>query len=166
MRGLNLVLLAGVFFWYSLFLMQGTGDITLFLKSISVLQDEGVIQGYKRFVASHPGMVGSAIVRNLQSKSYNNIVTRTHSELDLTNQDAVQAFFEKERPEQVYLAAAKVGGVYTANTFPAEFIYQNLMMQNNVIHQAFLAGVRNFFFSDPAVFILSSLRSLWRRILY
>ena len=82
----------------------------------------------KIYVAGHRGMVGSAIVRNLQAKGFTNIVTRTHSELDLTNQAAVQAFFEAEQPDQVYLAAAKVGGIYANNTFPAEFIYQNLMI--------------------------------------
>jgi GDP-L-fucose synthase len=100
----------------------------------------------KIYIAGHRGMVGSAIVRNLQAKGFTNIVTRTHSELDLTNQAAVQAFFEAEQPDQVYLAAAKVGGIYANNTFPAEFIYQNLMMQNNVIHQAFLNGVKKLLF--------------------
>jgi len=100
----------------------------------------------KIYVAGHRGMVGSAIVRNLQSKGYSNIITRTHAELDLTNQAAVHAFFEKEKPEQAYLAAAKVGGIYANNTFPAEFIYQNLMVQNNVIHQAFLSGVKRLLF--------------------
>jgi GDP-L-fucose synthase len=100
----------------------------------------------KIYVAGHRGMVGSAIVRNLRSKGFSNIVTRTHAELDLTNQAAVQAFFEKEKPDQVYLAAAKVGGIYANNTFPAEFIYQNLMMQNNVIHQAFSNGVKKLLF--------------------
>jgi GDP-L-fucose synthase len=100
----------------------------------------------KIYVAGHRGMVGSAIVRNLESKGFTNIVTRTHAELDLTNQAAVQAFFETEKPEQVYLAAAKVGGIYANNTFPAEFIYQNLMMQNNVIHQAFTSGVKKLLF--------------------
>jgi GDP-L-fucose synthase len=100
----------------------------------------------KIFVAGHRGMVGSAIVRNLESKGLTNIVTRTHAELDLTSQAAVQAFFETEKPEQVYLAAAKVGGIYANNTFPAEFIYQNLMMQNNVIHQAFVHGVKKLLF--------------------
>ena len=100
----------------------------------------------KIYVAGHRGMVGSAIVRNLQAKGFNNIVTRTHAELDLTNQAAVQAFFETEKPAQVYLAAAKVGGIYANNTFPAEFIYQNLMMQNNVIHQAFIGGVKKLLF--------------------
>jgi len=100
----------------------------------------------KIYVAGHRGMVGSAIVRNLESKGFTNIVTRMHAELDLTNQAAVQAFFETEKPEQVYLAAAKVGGIYANNTFPAEFIYQNLMMQNNVIHQAFVHGVKKLLF--------------------
>jgi GDP-L-fucose synthase len=100
----------------------------------------------KIYVAGHRGMVGSAIVRNLRSKGFSNIVTRTHAELDLTNQAAVSTFFEAEKPDQVYLAAAKVGGIYANNTFPAEFIYQNLMMQNNVIHQAFTNGVKKLLF--------------------
>jgi GDP-L-fucose synthase len=91
-------------------------------------------------------MVGSAIVRTLKEKGYQNIVTRTHAELDLTNQAAVQAFFAREKPDQVYLAAAKVGGIYANNTFPAEFIYQNLMMESNVIHQAFVSGVKKLLF--------------------
>jgi len=91
-------------------------------------------------------MVGSAIVRNLQAKGYTNIVTRTHAEMDLTDQAAVKAFFEQEKPDQVYLAAAKVGGIHANNTFPAEFIYDNLMVQNNVIHQAFLNGVKKLLF--------------------
>jgi GDP-L-fucose synthase len=100
----------------------------------------------KIYVAGHRGMVGSAIVRNLQAKGFNNIVTRTHAELDLTNQQAVKTFFEQERPDQVYLAAAKVGGIHANNTFPAEFIYDNLMIQNNVIHQAFSSGVKKLLF--------------------
>jgi GDP-L-fucose synthase len=98
------------------------------------------------YVAGHRGMVGSAIVRNLQAKGYKNIVTRTHAELDLTNQFSVKEFFEQEKPDQVYLAAAKVGGIYANNTFPAEFIYQNLMMEANVIHQAFVGGVKKLLF--------------------
>ena len=100
----------------------------------------------KIYVAGHRGMVGSAIVRNLQSKGYHNIVTRTHAELDLTNQAAVKLFFEQEKPDQVYLAAAKVGGIHANNTYPAEFIYQNLMMEANVIHQAFANGVKRLLF--------------------
>ncbi len=91
-------------------------------------------------------MVGSAIVRNLESKGCSNIVTRTHAELDLTNQAAVQAFFKAEKPQQVYLAAAKVGGIYANNNFPAEFIYENLMMETNIIHQAFVSGVKKLLF--------------------
>ena len=100
----------------------------------------------KIFVAGHRGMVGSAIVRNLQAKGCTNIVTRTHAELDLINQAAVKAFFEQEKPDQVYLAAARVGGIHANNTYPAEFIYQNLMMETNVIHQAFLSGVTKLLF--------------------
>ncbi len=100
----------------------------------------------KIYIAGHRGMVGSAIVRELQRKGYQNIVTRTHAELDLTNQSAVQDFFSGERPDQVYLAAAKVGGIHANNTFPAEFIYQNLMMESNVIHQAFTHGVKKLLF--------------------
>ena len=100
----------------------------------------------KIYVAGHRGMVGSAIVRTLKEKGYQNIVTRTHSELDLTNQAATQAFFAKEKPDQVYLAAAKVGGIYANNTFPAQFIYENLMVETNVIHQAFASGVKKLLF--------------------
>ena len=100
----------------------------------------------KIYVAGHRGMVGSAIVKNLQAKGFTNIVTRTHAQMDLTDQAAVKAFFELEKPDQVYLAAAKVGGIYANNTFPAEFIYDNLMVQNNVIHQAFLSGVKKLLF--------------------
>jgi GDP-L-fucose synthase len=100
----------------------------------------------KIYVAGHRGMVGSAILRHLQEKGYTNIVTRTHAEMDLTNQAAVKSFFENEKPDQVYLAAAKVGGIHANNTFPAEFIYQNLMMEANVIHQAFEAGVKRLLF--------------------
>jgi GDP-L-fucose synthase len=100
----------------------------------------------KIYIAGHRGMVGSAIMRNLQSQGYQNIITRTHAELDLTNQAAVADFFRKEKPDQVYLAAAKVGGIYANNTFPAEFIYENLMVEANVIHQAFVSGVKKLLF--------------------
>ena len=106
----------------------------------------GVDLNQKIYVAGHRGMVGSAIVRNLQAKGFTNIIARTHAQLDLTNQQAVSAFFEIEKPEQVYLAAAKVGGIHANNTYPAEFIYDNLMVQNNVIHQAFLNGVQKLLF--------------------
>ena len=98
------------------------------------------------YVAGHRGMVGSAIVRFLKAQGCTNIITRTHAELDLTNQATVKQFFEQEKPVQVYLAAAKVGGIHANNTYPAEFIYQNLMMEANVIHQAFEAGVKKLLF--------------------
>jgi len=100
----------------------------------------------KIYVAGHRGMVGSAILRNLEAMGHENIVTRSHAELDLTNQAAVADFFRSEKPGQVYLAAAKVGGIHANDTFPAEFIYENLMMQNNVIHQAFANGVKKLLF--------------------
>ena len=100
----------------------------------------------KIYVAGHRGMVGSAIVRTLKGLGYVNIVTRTHAELDLTNQLQVREFFLTEKPDYVYLAAAKVGGIHANNTFPAEFIYQNLMMEANVIHEAFSFGVKKLLF--------------------
>ena len=100
----------------------------------------------KIYIAGHRGMVGSAIVRELERKGHTNLVFRTHQELDLTNQLAVQNFFAQEKPDQVYLAAARVGGIYANNTFPAEFIYDNVMVQSNVIHQAFMHGVKKLLF--------------------
>ncbi|TFZ03110.1 GDP-L-fucose synthase [Ramlibacter henchirensis] len=100
----------------------------------------------KIYVAGHRGMVGSAIVRQLKARGYRRIVGRTHAELDLTNQAAVNRFFTIEKPEQVYLAAAKVGGIHANNTYPAEFIYDNLMVQANVIHAAHEHGVRKLLF--------------------
>ena len=100
----------------------------------------------KIYIAGHRGMVGSAIVRELERKGYTNLVCRTRQELDLTNQLAVQNFFNQEKPDQVYLAAARVGGIYANNTFPAEFIYDNVMVQSNVIHQAFMHGVKKLLF--------------------
>lgn len=100
------------------------------------------------YVAGHRGMVGSAIVRRLLANGHptSRIVTRTHAELDLTDQQAVRAFFAAERPDEVYLAAAKVGGIHANNTYPADFIYVNLMIQANVIHSAFEHGVRKLLF--------------------
>lgn len=98
------------------------------------------------FVAGHRGMVGSAIVRKLHEHGYSNIVTRDRSELDLVQQSEVRAFFAKERIEQVYMAAAKVGGIVANNTLPAEFIYQNLMVEANIIHEAWSAGVKRLLF--------------------
>jgi GDP-L-fucose synthase len=100
----------------------------------------------KIYVAGHRGLVGSAIVKNLKSKGYTNIITRTHEELDLTKQGSVAKFFEKERPEYVILAAAKVGGIVANNTYRADFIYTNLAIQNNVIHQSYLKNVKKLLF--------------------
>ncbi len=102
----------------------------------------------KIYVAGHRGMVGAAIVRQLLDLGHppERIVTRSHSELDLTNQSAVHAFFAAEKPAQVYLAAAKVGGIHANNTYPAEFIYDNLMIQSNIIQAAFQNGVRKLLF--------------------
>ena len=101
-------------------------------------------QSPKIFVAGHRGMVGAAIVRQLLASGLDagNIIKKTHNELDLTDQAKVRAFFQEEKPDQVYLAAAKVGGIYANNTFPAEFIYENLMIESNVIHQSFNNGVK------------------------
>lgn len=100
----------------------------------------------KIFVAGHRGMVGSAIVRQLQGRSDVQVVTRTRAELDLVSQSAVADFFEKENIDEVYLAAAKVGGIHANNTYPAEFIYENLMMECNIIHSAYQAGVQKLLF--------------------
>lgn len=100
----------------------------------------------KIYVAGHRGLVGSAILKNLKEKGYTNFVLRTHSELNLSNQEAVAEFFAKEKPEYVILAAAKVGGIVANNTYRADFIYENMMIQNNVIHQAFLNNVKKLVF--------------------
>jgi GDP-L-fucose synthase len=98
------------------------------------------------YVAGHRGMVGSAIVRQLESAGYKYIITRNRNELDLTNQQAVTEFFKQEKIQQVYLAAAKVGGIVANNTYPADFIYQNLMIQCNIIHSAHLANIQQLLF--------------------
>jgi len=100
----------------------------------------------KIHVAGHRGLVGSAIVRRLKVLGYENIITRTHSQLDLTDQKAVADFFLKEKPEYVFMAAAKVGGIYANNTYPAEFIYKNLAMQTNVIYLSYLYNVKRLLF--------------------
>ncbi len=100
----------------------------------------------KIYVAGHQGMVGSAIVRRLQQAGYENLILRTHKALDLTNQRAVQEFMTTEKPDFVFLAAARVGGVHANNTYRAEFLYQNLMIQTNVIHAAWQAGVNRLLF--------------------
>jgi len=98
------------------------------------------------YVAGHKGLVGSAIVRKLQSEGYSNLFVRSHKELDLMRQAEVEAFFKTEKPEYVFLAAAKVGGILANNTYPAEFIYQNLLVESNVIHSAYEAGARKLLF--------------------
>lgn len=98
------------------------------------------------FVAGHNGMVGSAIVRALQKRGYQNILTRSHAELDLTNQIAVEQFFSGNQIDQIYCGAAKVGGIYANNTYPADFIYTNLLIEANLIHQAWKSGVKELMF--------------------
>ena len=100
----------------------------------------------KIYIAGHRGLVGSAIVKNLESKGYTNLVYRTHKELDLTSQKEVEEFFQSEKPEFVILAAAKVGGIVANNTYRADFIYENLAIQNNVIHNAYKYGVQKLLF--------------------
>ena len=100
----------------------------------------------KIYLAGHRGMVGAAILRQLQAAGHDNVVTRTHVELDLTDQAAVREFLQSEKPDQIILAAAKVGGIHANNEYPAEFIYQNLMMEANIIHQAWAAGCQELLF--------------------
>jgi GDP-L-fucose synthase len=100
----------------------------------------------KIFIAGHRGMVGSAIVRNLHKRGFNNLILKTSSELDLRNQSAVEAFFSQHRPDYVFLSAAKVGGIVANNIYRGEFIYENLMIQNNVIHHAYKYGVKKLLF--------------------
>src|SRR5439155_24215772 len=94
----------------------------------------------KIYVAGHKGLVGSDLVRQLRAAGYVGLLLRSHEELDLTNHSEVKAFFSRERPEYVFLAAAKVGGILANSTYPAEFIYQNLLIQTNVIHEAYRSG--------------------------
>ena len=98
------------------------------------------------YVAGHRGLAGSALTRGLDAAGYSNVVTRTHAELDLTDQASVRQFFAHERPDHVFLAAAKVGGIHANNTLPADFVFQNLAIETNVIHQAWLAGVKRLLF--------------------
>lgn len=100
----------------------------------------------KIYVAGHRGLVGSAIVRRLEAEGYNNILVRTHQELDLIDQSAVEAFFTKEKPDYVFLSAAKVGGIQANNSYPADFIYRNLMIETNIIHSAYQSGVKKLLF--------------------
>ncbi len=105
-----------------------------------------MIQSDKIYIAGHRGLVGSALIRNLQSRGYDNLLTRSHAELDLTDQSAVNAFFRSEKPDYVFLAAAKVGGIHANNSYPAEFIRDNLAIQTNVIHAAYENGVKRLLF--------------------
>ncbi|HID97206.1 MAG TPA: GDP-L-fucose synthase, partial [Thermodesulfobacteriaceae bacterium] len=100
----------------------------------------------KIYIAGHRGLVGSALCRVLEGKDYTNLITRTHGELDLTSQQAVEEFFQSERPEYVFLAAAKVGGILANNTYPADFIYTNLMIEANVIHAAHKTEAKRLLF--------------------
>jgi GDP-L-fucose synthase len=106
----------------------------------------GIIRDKKIYISGHNGMVGSALVRSLKAKGYTNLITRSRSELDLLNQVAVHAFLQHEKPEYVFLAAAKVGGIQANNTYRADFIYENLMVEANLIHGAHLAGVNRLCF--------------------
>jgi len=105
-----------------------------------------ITKASKIYVAGHRGMVGSAIVRRLQAKGYEQILTATRAELDLEDNHAVRSFMQREKPDYIFLAAAKVGGIYANNTYPGEFIFQNLAIQNNVIHSAYEAGVQRLLF--------------------
>ncbi|MCA1925302.1 MAG: GDP-L-fucose synthase, partial [Thiobacillus sp.] len=100
----------------------------------------------KIYIAGHRGLVGSALMRNLRDKGYTNFLTRTHAELDLTSQPAVEEFFAAEKPDYVFLAAARVGGIHANNTYPAEFIRDNLAIQINIIHAAYKTGVKRLLF--------------------
>ena len=100
----------------------------------------------KIYVAGHRGMVGSAIVRHLQQLGYSNIITRSSKEVDLRNQQQVFSFFEKEKPDYVFMAAARVGGIYANNTYRAEFLYDNLMIESNVIHASYLNKCKKLLF--------------------
>src|SRR5437762_300977 len=98
------------------------------------------------YVAGHRGLAGSALLRRLRDDGYKNVIVRTHAELDLTDAQAVRRFFSAEKPQVVFLAAAKVGGIVANNTYPAEFIHQNLAIQTNVIHEAWRCGVEELLF--------------------
>src|SRR5512143_4336411 len=103
-------------------------------------------QNAKIYVAGHRGLVGSALMRNLEDRGHANLVTRTHAQLDLTNQAAVEAFFAAEKPDYVFLAAAHVGGIHANNTYPAEFIRDNIAIQTNIIHAAWKNNVKRLLF--------------------
>ena len=112
----------------------------------SIIMNKVMHPEHKIYVAGHRGLVGSAIMRRLKAGGYSNIITRTHAELDLTDQHAVGAFFAQEKPDHVFLAAAKVGGILANHTYPADFIYQNLMMQSHIIHAAYVNHAKKLLF--------------------
>lgn len=117
-------------------------------------------QDAKIYVAGHRGLVGSAIVNNLSKRGYRNLVLRTHAELDLLDANAVADFFCKEKPEYVFLAAAKVGGIVANNVYRADFIYENLMIQNNVVHQSYVHGVKKLLFLGSTCIYPKNARNL------
>jgi GDP-L-fucose synthase len=121
-------------------------DQFYYLTQVIILSSSKMNKDSKIYIAGHRGMVGSALVRVLEQNGYNNLVLRTSKELNLTDQLAVKEFFESEKPEYVFLAAAKVGGIVANNTYRAEFIYENLMIQNNVIHNSYLSGAKKLMF--------------------
>ncbi|MBT8372663.1 MAG: NAD-dependent epimerase/dehydratase family protein, partial [Deltaproteobacteria bacterium] len=105
-----------------------------------------MVRSSKIYVAGHRGLVGSALIRRLKAEGYANILTRTHAELDLIRQDRVEIFFEKEKPDYVFLAAAKVGGIWGNNTYPAQFIYENIAIQANIVHASYVNQVKKLLF--------------------
>ena len=111
------------------------------------------------YVAGHTGLVGSAIVRKLLKSGYKNLILKSHRELDLTNQKKTEAFFRKNKPEYVFLAAAKVGGIFANDTYPADFIYQNIMIQTNIISMSCKYGVKSFLISEAHAYIRNTARS-------
>ena len=113
---------------------------------MSIKELETLNQEDKIYVAGHKGLVGSAIVRHLEHRGFSNLLLRAHNELELTDQQAVQEFFSLERPDYVIIAAAKVGGIHANNTYPADFIYQNMMIESNIINSAYLNGVKRLLF--------------------
>ena len=120
----------------------------------------------KIFVAGHKGLVGSAIVRCLKKKGYKKIITIDKSKLDLTNQKKVLEFLRKKKPDFIFLAAAKVGGIYSNNVFKAEFIYSNLSIQNNIIHSAYLSGIKNLIFLGSSCVYPNFVNNRLKKIIY
>ena len=120
----------------------------------------------KIFIAGHRGLVGSAILKNLKQRGFSNFITKTHKELDLTNQQETAAFFKEEKPDYVFLAAAKVGGIVANSTYRADFMYHNLMIQNNVIHESYVAGVKKLLFLGSTCIYPKNAANQLKKILY